>query len=176
METDRLLLRRWTPRDALPFIDMHAHDDVMAWLWHRPRDVDEVLAYFAVLETHFESEGFGLWAVERRADRQLIGMSGLRRVVGGDHPMAPCAEMVWRQRRDVWGHGYAAEAADAAVRDGFERIGLPQVMAWTAASNQRSQGVMRRIGMVRQEALDFDQPGLADAHPLRRQVVFTRSA
>jgi RimJ/RimL family protein N-acetyltransferase len=67
IETERLSLRRWRLDDALPFIAMH-DPAVMAWIWHRPRDLNDALAYFTRLEAHFEREGFGLWAVERRSD------------------------------------------------------------------------------------------------------------
>jgi RimJ/RimL family protein N-acetyltransferase len=99
-------------------------------------------------------------------------MNGLRRVVWDDHPRSPCVEMAWRQASDVWGQGYATEAASAALRDGFERCGLAEVLAWTAATNERSQGVMRRIGMTRREELDFNQPGLPEDHPHRHHIVF----
>ena len=80
--------------------------------------------------------------------------------------------MVWRQASDLWGQGYATEAAAAALRDGFARCGLDEILAWTASANERSQRVMQRIGMVRREALDSDQPGLADDHPHRRHIVY----
>ena len=159
--------------DAHAFIDMHAHPEVMVWLGRGPQDLGDAHNYIRSIEEHFRAEGFGLWAVERRSDHALIGMNGLRRVLFPDHPMTPCVEIAWRQRRDVWGQGYAIEAAKAALQDGFNRIALAEVFAWTAAPNVKSQAVMRRLGMERRESLDFEQPGLAEDNPLRPHLVFS---
>lgn len=72
-----------------------------------------------------------------------------------DHPLGEHWDIGWRLSRNAWGHGYATEAATAALIDAFERLGLPQVLAYTAAENVRSQAVMNRLGMQRRVDLDF---------------------
>jgi RimJ/RimL family protein N-acetyltransferase len=59
---------------------------------------------------------------------------------------------------------------------GFEALGLPEIIAFTARTNLASQAVMRRIGMAHDPARDFDHPGLAEDHPLRPHVVFVARA
>jgi len=172
--TPRLVLRRWTADDVLPFAQVH-DAEVVAWLGGRPFGVEQAQLFIQRTEAHFEEHGFGFWAVERRSDGSLIGISGLRRGTWEDHPLTPCVEIGWRQARSAWGHGYATEAASAVLRDGFERVKLDEIVAWTASSNARSQAVMSKIGMRPAPQLDFDHPQLAEGHPLRRHVVFTIS-
>nr|WP_260436141.1 GNAT family N-acetyltransferase [Burkholderia sp. Bp9143] len=74
------------------------------------------------------------------------------------------------------GHGHVAEAAAAALADGFGRIGLDEIFAWTAAANLRSQYVARRLGMVRQPMRDFVHLALPQGHALRRHVVIVAHA
>lgn len=105
-------------------------------------------------------------------DAMLIGVCGLSHEVRATYPMAPCVEITWRLARHAWGQGYAAEAAAAALVDGFDRIGLGEIFAWTADTNLRSQHVMQRLGMQRQPARDFDHPALPEGHALRRHVVY----
>jgi RimJ/RimL family protein N-acetyltransferase len=62
-------------------------------------------------------------------------------------------------------------AAQAALRYGFDALGLPEIVAIAAADNVRSRGVTQRIGMTTDPAEDFDDPDI-DAGPLRRQVVY----
>ena len=124
-------------------------------------------------EAHFEVHGFGLWAVERRADGAFLGFSGFRHLTDEIHPMNPCVEASWRQARFAWGRGYATEAASAALSDAFERIGLETVWAWAAELNKRSQAVMMRLGMTRRPMRDFESPGVPQGHPLRPHVVFS---
>ena len=82
-------------------------------------------------------------------------------------------EIGWRLQRAAWGAGYASEAAAAALADGFGRIGLETIIAYTARDNLRSRAVMDRLGMVYDPVRDFDNPSLAADHPLRPHVVYS---
>ncbi len=82
-------------------------------------------------------------------------------------------EAGWRLARPAWGHGYATEAARAALEDGFDSMGLAEIVAVTMARNLRSREVMRRIGMTSDPAEDFEDPDV-DEGPLRRHVVYRR--
>jgi len=81
-------------------------------------------------------------------------------------------EIGWRFARDEWGNGVATEAAKAALDFGFEDAGLEEILSWTVPANERSQGVMIRLGMTRAPELDFDHPRLLDDDRLRRHVVY----
>jgi RimJ/RimL family protein N-acetyltransferase len=173
IQTERLVLRRWREEDLEPFSRLNADPEVMAWYGGEPIARQETTARIARYEAHFDAHGFGIWAVERRADGRFLGFSGLRHLSDDAHPMSPCIEAAWRQARFAWGHGYATEAAAAALADGFERVGLETVWAWTAGPNLRSQAVMMRVGMTRQPTRDFETQALPDGHPLRPHVVFS---
>lgn len=170
--TERLILRRWTSADASALAAIHDNAEVMEWLGSGPLSREQSDVYLHKCDAHFAEHGFGFWAVERRSDGALIGVAGLRKVLWPDHPMTPCVEIGWRQARWAWGNGYIAEAARAALEDGFQRIGVEEVFAWTAAANTRSQAVMERIGMARHPARDFTAPALPPDHPLSRHVVY----
>ena len=73
--------------------------------------------------------------------------------------------------RSAWGHGYATEAALASLAFGFQALALPEIVAVTTATNLRSQAVMRRIGMTRDPAEDFDDHTEPEG-PLRRNVLY----
>jgi RimJ/RimL family protein N-acetyltransferase len=101
----------------------------------------------------FASHGVTRWVVTDR----LGGFLGCCGIVphADDHPLGEHWDIGRRLSRDAWGHGYPTEAAIAALTDAFERIGLPQVLSYTAADNARSQAVMNRLGMQRRVGLDF---------------------
>ena len=101
-------------------------------------------------------------------------MVGLHRV-NPALPCAPAVEVGWRLHPDHWGHGYATEAAAAALAYGFA-AGLEEIVAFTTTVNTRSQAVMERIGMTRDLGGDFDHPSLPEGSPLRRHVLYRISA
>ena len=68
--------------------------------------------------------------------------------------------MGWRLARSFWGKGFATEGARAALRVGFERLALPEIVSFTAIGNLRSRAVMERIDMHNTNQ-DFEHPGVA---------------
>jgi RimJ/RimL family protein N-acetyltransferase len=173
IETDRLILRRWREADLAPYAAMMADPAITDWLGgdQTPAEAEAVLAR---REAVFEARGFGIWAVERRADGALLGAVGLD-PAGDDMPFAPGVEAAWRLARHAWGFGYASEAARAALDDGFGRCGLGEILAVTAKINLKSQAVMRRLGFAPQPWRDFDHLRLAPGDPLRPHVVYALS-
>lgn len=116
--------------------------------------------------------GYGVLAIERRDDQAFLGLVALAPVRAA--PPAPAGvEIGWRLARTAWGHGYASEAAAAVLRDGRDRVGLPEIVAFTARTNLRSQAVMSRVGLHRRADLDFDHPALAAGHRLRPHLVWS---
>lgn len=97
--------------------------------------------------------GFCRWAVES-TDGPLLGYAGIM-PSPADHPLGNHFEIGWRLVRSAWGHGYATEAAQAALRDAFARAGLKQILAYAAPDNIRSQAVMARLGLQRDPSRDF---------------------
>ena len=113
-----------------------------------------------------QADGWGLWALE--VDGRFAGFTGLARP-SWDRSVV---EVGWRLPRWAWGHGYATEAAREALAVGFDEVGLAEIVSFTAVSNERSQAVMRRLGMTRDPADDFDNPTIVEGHPLRRSVLY----
>ncbi|MEU8569343.1 GNAT family N-acetyltransferase [Streptomyces pathocidini] len=172
LRTDRLVLRGWREADLGPWAGMNADPEVREYFpGLLTREQSEASA--ARFQADLDRRGWGWWALEVRATGEFIGFTGLDPVEEG-MPFTG-VEVGWRLARAAWGHGYATEAARAVVAFGFEELGLAEVLAVTAAANLRSQAVMRRIGMTRDPADDFDDPGVPDG-PLRRSVLFRLGA
>ncbi len=170
MTTERLLLRAWRPEDREPYAAMMADPTVGYWL-AGTQTREAAFAAVDRLEEELARLGYGGLAVERRGDGAFLGCVALADL-GDEMPIAPGVEIGWRFARHAWGHGYAAEAARALLADGFLRLGLPEIVAFTASSNAKSQAVMTRIGMRRDETRDFDHPRLERDHALLRHVVY----
>ncbi|WP_225793083.1 GNAT family N-acetyltransferase [Streptomyces aculeolatus] len=168
LRTDRLVLRRWRDSDLEPWAALNADPDVREHLGDllTRAESDASVARF---QADLDRRGFGWWAVEVRATGEFVGFAGLDPVDDG-MPFTG-VEIGWRLARRAWGRGYATEAARAVLAYGFDTLGLAEILAVTTSANLRSQAVMRRIGMVRDPAGDFDDPAVP-AGPLRSNVVF----
>ena len=161
--TERLLLRRWRPEDREPFAAMNADPRVMEH-FPAPLTREQSDAFVDRIEAHFDQHGYGLWALER--DGAFLGFTGLQWAEG--MPMGPCLEVGWRLTPTAWGHGYATEAARAALEVGLEQA--DSVVSFTAVVNERSWRVMERLGMRREEV--FDHPRVPEGHPIRPHYLY----
>ena len=167
--TGRLRLRLWTDADRGAFRRMNADPRVMKFF---PSTLSEAGsdALLARIRAHQEEHGFTFWAVEDTAGT-FAGFTGLARV-SFDAPFTHCVEIGWRFLPEYWGKGYAIEAARSVMDYAFKFLNLPEVVAFTTESNLPSQGLMRRLGMLRNPAEDFDHPALPPDHPLHRHVLY----
>jgi len=168
--TERLLLRRWRAEDREPFALLNADPEVMRY-FVRPLTRNESDAFIDRTEASFDELGYGLWAVERRADGRFLGFTGLWRHTF-EAPFTPAVEIGWRFATEAWGQGYATEAAAAALRFGFETMGLDTILSWTSVLNTPSIRVMERLGMTHDPADDFEHPRLPVGHQLRPHVLY----
>lgn len=174
LHTERLILRDWNDRDLEPFARLNADPRVMEFLPALlTRDESDALA--RRIRDELGARGFGAWAVEVPGVVDFAGFVGLSVPTFEAH-FAPCVEVAWRLAADLWGKGYATEAARAAVDFGFAKLGLKQIVSFTVPANLRSRRVMERLGMRRSPSDDFDHPGLAAGHPLRRHVLYRLDA
>ena len=174
LHTRRLLLRRWRDDDREVLARINADPEVMRYRF-KPltrQETDELIDEF---EASFDEHGFGLWAIERTVDRQLLGYVGLE-VAGDDAPYRPLIHIGWHLAADAWGRGYATEAATAVLDHAFDELVLAELIAHTTAPNERSCAVMRRLGMHRDPHDDFDGQWYPEGHPYRRFVLYRITA
>lgn len=158
LETERLILRPWQPRDRDPFAAMNADAQVMADLGG-PLSREASDAKYERFDRVYEENGFTRWVLEGKVSPflgEFMGYTGLV-PVPVDHPLGMHYDIGWRLVHSAWGNGFACEAARAALDDAFTRCGLDEVLAYTAPSNSRSQSVMAKLGLTRDAGRDFSK-------------------
>jgi len=170
LETHRLLLRRWRDSDREPFAALNSDPRVMRFF---PAALSRAESDHAVdrIETHFENQGFGLFAAELRESGAFIGFIGLWTPDFEAH-FTPCVEIGWRLAAAYWNQGLATEGAKAVLDHAFDSLRLAEVVSFTTVANTPSRCVMEKIGMTRAPEDDFDHPKLPEGHPLRAHVLY----
>ncbi|HMA33885.1 MAG TPA: GNAT family N-acetyltransferase [Chloroflexia bacterium] len=144
IETARLRLRLFRPDDLDALAPIYADPDVMRYMRSgQPATREQTMRTLDRLIGMWDAQGKGLWAVEHKADRVLIGQCGLFHLDN-----TPEVEVAYLLAQPYWGAGLASEAARACLRYGFEEWGLPRIVAVARPENRASQQVMRKIGML----------------------------
>lgn len=172
IHTERLLLRQWRTEDRQPFSAMNADPEVMRY-FPAPLTHGQSDAMADRCQMFLEKRGWGLWAVEVKAERAFIGFVGLS-VPVADLPFMPCVEIGWRLAAAAWGKGYATEAARAALRVGFVDLQFAEIVSFTSVINARSRAVMERLGMT-QDKQTFEHPGVPIGNLLREHCLYRLS-
>ena len=171
-DTERLLLRQWCAEDRAPFAALNADPKVMAF-YPAPLDRGASDALAARCQSLIAKQGWGFWAVETKNAREFIGFVGLHTPIAA-LPFSPCVEIGWRLAHQHWGKGFATEAANGALRVGFELLGLPEIVSFTSVRNLRSRAVMERLGMW-VEANTFEHPSVPVTSALRQHCLYRLS-
>lgn len=148
IRTPRLVLRRWREADVAPMTAINSDPEVMRWI--RDGSVhdgqEQTRSTIARWEREWETEGFGLFAVEVRATGELAGFTGLS-VPHFLPEVLPAVEIGWRLGRSFWGQGLATEAARAALDFAFADRGLERVVSIAQVGNDASERIMDKLGM-----------------------------
>jgi RimJ/RimL family protein N-acetyltransferase len=148
LETERLVLRRFTADDADNLFELDSDPEVMRFLnggQPTPRQVVETSILPRFLRYDEDMPGFGFWAAVERASGDFVGWFSFR-PAGEAHPRQ--ATLGFRLHRAAWGRGYATEGARALIRLGFTELGLERVSATTYEENLASRRVMEKAGMA----------------------------
>lgn len=174
LDTERLILRRFTADDADNLVGLDGDPEVMRFLTGgnaTPRDVIEADILPRFLRYDERLPGFGFWAAIDRATGDFVGWFSLR-TLDEEHPGK--ATLGFRLRRAVWGQGYATEGVRALIRLGFTALGVRRVVATTYQDNLASRRVMEKAGMrlSRTFRLTTEDLKSVDTYHLRSQELW----
>lgn len=151
LHTPRLRLRQFDAADAPAYAAMCADAEVMRHIGNgQLQTAAEAWRSMAVFLGHWQLRGYGMWALEHRGSGRLIGRVGYI-----DPPDWPGFELGWLLARDQWGHGYAREAAAAALRHAFEALQRERVISLIRPQNLRSIALAEALGMRLAERIEL---------------------
>lgn len=143
LATPRLLLREFMPADV-DALEGILGDPVAMQYYPAPFPRAEVEDWVRRNRARYRDYGFGLWAILPKHSGELIGDCGcFVREFEGNFEF----EMGWHVRRDLWGRGYASEAAQRCLEYAFSSLDTERVIALVRPENLSSCRVAEKIGM-----------------------------
>jgi len=150
-ETERLVLRKFILQDVDPLVAVLG-DPVAMKFYPAAFDRQGVEDWIARNLQRYERDSHGLWAMLLRGSGELIGDCGcIVQEVEGKYEI----EVGYHTRRDLWGNGYATEAARACTRYAFAELGANRVISMIRPENQRSRRVAEKNGMVCEKIISW---------------------
>ena len=167
IETDRLILRSWKSEDLPLFTEMNKDPRVMRYFPAILTD-EQTESFYNRIQSEFERNGWGLYAVELKSNGTFIGYVGLHEI-GFDADFTPGVEIGWRLATDFHNQGLATEAAKEVLKLARQN-GLQRLYSFTTKQNVPSERVMQKIGMTK--VGEFEHPNLSTDSPLRTHVLY----
>lgn len=159
LQTDRLILRPHAEEDFEGFYRVITNEEATRFLRFREGERERAaleLFYQDILESLYSAHPvFGLAIVEK-GSRDYIGFCGLN-----EHPSGEGAEVYYVFHPDVWGKGYATEAAERLFDYAFSILELPRVDTFLLPGNEASLAVANKLGMQDlglTEHREYEQP------------------
>lgn len=144
VRTARLELRRMRLEDLDALAAVFAVREVWEFPYGRGFTRSETAEFLDTQVQAWSANGFGLWTALEEG--RVLGFVGLS-VPLFLPEVLPAVEVGWRLHPSAWGKGYASEAAHAALREGFETLGLAEICSLPQSSNPASYRVCERLGM-----------------------------
>ncbi len=140
LETDRLILRKFTENDLEALYRIYSDEEVNRFLpWFPLKNRDEARAFFEerYASVYAKPDGYA-WAICLKEDDVPIGYIKV--------DMEEHHDFGYGLRKEFWHRGIVTEAGKAAVGQ-VQKDGLLYITATHDRNNPRSGGVMKNIGM-----------------------------
>jgi RimJ/RimL family protein N-acetyltransferase len=152
LDTERLSLRRLSFEDATFIMRLVNEPSWLEFIGDKNvRSLEDARNFLSTGPiASYERHGFGLYAVERKADGVTMGMCGLIK-----RDTLPHVDLGFAFLPEYWGQGYAYEAASAVLAHGHRDFGLVRILAITSPHNESSIRVLERMGLKFERLLEL---------------------
>jgi RimJ/RimL family protein N-acetyltransferase len=172
IETKRLVIRCWEPRDA-PLLKEALDSSLdhlqpfMDWAHNEPEPVEAKVERLRSFRALFDTGETFVMGIFDRAEEQVLGGSGLHARIGPGG-----LEIGYWIRASATRQGFITESTAALTRVGFEVCDADRIEIRIEPRNQASLGVPRKLGFVEEATLRRRLPG-RQGGPLRDVTIFT---
>lgn len=143
IETERLLIRKFTPEDLDKLIEIRSDPEVYKYLGGIERQNPQALAKrLRFYIDCYDRYGFGTCATVWKKTGEMIGSCGLQ-------PLEDTGEIEvgYALAKEFWRKGLGYECARAWLEYGFEKAELERIVAVAYPENTGSWRVMEKCGM-----------------------------
>lgn len=145
LTTSRLLLRHILPGDAESLFAIFSDEESMKFYGHEPHEsLDDTKEVIRQIEERYARKEALRWGITFQGEDRLIGSCSIFHFDAG----FDCAETGYELNRAFWGKGIMTEAMSAVLTFGFSELGLHRIEAIIDIENERSKGLLIKLGFT----------------------------
>lgn len=151
LETERLILRRFTKNDIEKVYKSYATDPLTSRYlsWEPHESIETTQKYIEKIISKYEEDSYFDWLVELKDTNEIIG--GLTVVTFSEKNST--AEIGYCYSSKFWGNGYASEALRKVIEFLLLEVGVRLIEARHISGNPASGKVMQKAGMIKDAIL-----------------------
>lgn len=155
IETERLILRRWTDEDAESLFEYAKNPNVgpiAGWPPHRSLEESKIVIANVL-------NGAECYAICEKCNNIAIGAVELK--LNGHSDMTEKddeCELGYWLGEPFWGRGYMPEAAEALLKRAFEELNMTTVWCGYYEGNQKSKRAQEKLGFVYHHSEEMSVP------------------
>ena len=150
LETDRLILRRMTMRDAAD-VFLYSKDEEVARhvLWSAQKDISEAKEYLRYMARRYRNDEPSSWGIIEKKTGRLVGTIGYMAYSEENNSV----EVGYSLARWLWNGGYMTEALSRVIEHTFDAMEINRIEAQHELTNPSSGRVMEKCGMCKEGVL-----------------------
>ena len=149
LETNRLVLRTWTLEDSDVALQIWGDAEVMQFVGKPFENIEAARRALENAIVAQDKQGVCLWAAVEKSGGKVIGCCGF-------HSFEDGLELAYHFIPQVWGKGYATEAAQACLSYGFGKLQAAKIVAFAHLENSASFRVLEKIGLKYKGLVEFE--------------------
>jgi RimJ/RimL family protein N-acetyltransferase len=165
LETERLILRKFTAADADDLFELDSEPEVVKWTTNLGQPTPYSVVITEILPEIFQDyekyKNYGYWAAIEKSSQAFIGWFLFKPIIDASYYNPQFVnpndiELGYRLRKAAWGKGYATEGSKALIKKGFSE-GVERVVAVAFAKNLPSIRVMEKAGLKLQAKVIYEE-------------------
>jgi len=141
LKTDRLILRPLEEKDVDAIFAMRSDPDIMRFI-REPQNRDESTNWVELVSSRWKDEQIGFCAILEKPSEKFVGWCGIWKLKETGE-----LEIGYAVAKELWGKGYATEAALKFLDYAFEKLEPEKIVAVARPENAASRRVMEKLGM-----------------------------
>jgi ribosomal-protein-alanine N-acetyltransferase len=143
LETERLLLRKFSLEDAKDMYEYASDPEVAKYMtWNPHQTINDSLGFIQFTLDRYEKDEAGDWGIVLRENNKFIGSCGF---VWVDKKNL-CGHIGYTLSKRYWNKGIMSEAVKRLLEFGFNEMNLHRIESFHRLPNEASGRVMQKVG------------------------------